>query len=272
MIANVTDILNERAITGWCHHLCAIGRAESTRANYTYYLRRFLRGRAFAAVTVDDVETWLAGHRWAPATRRNILGALGSFFGWAHGRALIECDPTEGITPPRTTAPCPKPTPQAVIDAALAREPDSRYWLVVAAVTTGLRRGELARLHSDQVELHADGYWLRIVGKGDRSRLVPCPEDVAAWLMDCHGWAFPSRRFPGRHELPPSVGKRLKRLLGGYSAHTLRHHYATAAYQQSGDLMATQQLLGHASPVTTIGYVQQDPARLRRAASAAWAS
>ncbi len=51
--------------------------------------------------------------------------------------------------------------------------------------------------------------------------------------MDCHGWAFPSRKYPGRHQLPASVGKRLKRILSGYSAHTLRHHYATQAYLES---------------------------------------
>ena len=51
--------------------------------------------------------------------------------------------------------------------------------------------------------------------------------------MDCHGWAFPSRKYPGRHQLPASVGKRLKRILSGYSAHTLRHHYATQAYLKS---------------------------------------
>lgn len=88
--------------------------------------------------------------------------------------------------------------------------------------------------------------------------------------MAQHGWAFPSPRKPGEHVTPDCVARRLKRILSGYSAHTLRHHYATEAYQESGDLLATQLLLGHRSPVTTIGYVQQDPARLRKAAAAAW--
>ena len=81
-------------------------------------------------------------------------------------------------------------------------------------------------------------------------------------------WARTSRL--GRHELPPSIGKRIKRLLGGWSAHTLRHYYATTTYQSTGDLYATQRLLGHASPVTTQGYVMESPARLRSAAAAAW--
>lgn len=41
-------------------------------------------------------------------------------------------------------------------------------------------------------------------------------------------------------------------------------------YQSTGDLYATQRLLGHASPVTTQGYVMESPARLREAAAAAW--
>lgn len=104
----------------------------------------------------------------------------------------------------------------------------------------------------------------------DDAVAVPLERPVAEWVMAQHGWAFPSPRKPGEHVTPDCVARRLKRILSGYSAHTLRHHYATEAYQESGDLLATQLLLGHRSPVTTIGYVQPDPARLRKAAAATW--
>ena len=87
-------------------------------------------------------------------------------------------------------------------------------------------------------------------------------DDLAGWLMDYHGWAFPSRKYRAA-QLPASVGKRLKRILSGYSAHTLRHHYATEAYQESGTCSRRNSSSGTRSPVTTIGFVLQDPAGLR---------
>jgi integrase/recombinase XerD len=51
------------------------------------------------------------------------------------------------------------------------------------------------------------------------------------------------------------VSKTLKRLLGGeLTAHTLRHRFATKAYQGSKDIRAVQELLGHSSPATTAVY------------------
>jgi integrase len=152
----------------------------------------------------------------------------------------------------------------------MSRAEGETWWLLRIAAVSGLRRAELATLHTDQVERIDGGWWLRIVGKGGVTRLVPIPDDVALWLRSRKGWAFPSDRKPGRPVLPPTIGKRVKRALGTCSTHTLRHRYATCAYQHSGDLLAVQQLLGHASPVTTQGYVMQSPERLTAAASATW--
>ena len=68
----------------------------------------------------------------------------------------------------------------------------------------------------------------------------------------------PGTRVVGRHELPASIGKLRvhARLLGGWSAHTLRHYFATVTYQATGDLYATQRLLGRR--------VASDDAGLRR--------
>jgi site-specific recombinase XerD len=63
---------------------------------------------------------------------------------------------------------------------------------------------------------------------------------------------------------PNAVGKRLTKLLGpGWSGHTLRHRFLTRALENSGDLAATQQLAGHASPATTKGYARASASALR---------
>jgi integrase len=80
---------------------------------------------------------------------------------------------------------------------------------------------------------------------------------------------FPSR-WPGKHASEDHVGHILSTLLGpGFAGHSLRHRYATKAYGATHDILAVQQLLGHSSPATTMGYVRVDSADLRRAAGAA---
>jgi integrase/recombinase XerC len=51
---------------------------------------------------------------------------------------------------------------------------------------------------------------------------------------------------------------------GDYTLHTLRHRFATLAYQVDRDVFAVQELLGHSSPATTRRYVQTQPESLRR--------
>lgn len=269
MIPSVTNRGNEQALDTWATHCAAGDMAGGSIYLYRRYLVRFLRGRAVYAVSVEDCEEWLTEHTWAPSTRRSAISALRSFYRWAFDRHHMAEDPTSGLHRPKLPVPCPKPCPEQALAQALLTEGEV-WWLVRLAASTGLRRAELARVASSDVELHRDGYWLRVAGKGGRVRLVPLDEAVAQWVMSAHGWAFPSNRIPGAHVTPDCVARRLKRILSGYSAHTLRHHYATEAYLESGDLLATQLLLGHRSPVTTIGYVQQDPARLRKAAAATW--
>ena len=66
-------------------------------------------------------------------------------------------------------------------------------------------------------------------------------------------YVFPGR-FPGRHMAPDSIGAVVSRLLGGWSGHTLRHRFASAAYAVERDLLTVKQLLGNSRPGTTARY------------------
>ena len=99
---------------------------------------------------------------------------------------------------------------------------------------------------------------------------MPLEDSLAAAVrFACAGgWAFPGQ--DSGHLSPPWVGKLAGRLLpAGWTLHTLRHRFASRAYAGTGDLIAVQQLLGHASVATTQRYVQPPQDSLRRAVHAA---
>ena len=114
------------------------------------------------------------------------------------------------------------------------------------------------------------GWSLLVHGKGGRERIVPLADDVA-FLLRRRGDGF---AFPGQdhgHLSAPRVGELVREALPGHwTAHTLRHHFATRTYAASRDLLAVQRLLGHAKPETTMAYVRVDVDTLR--AAVAWAS
>lgn len=66
------------------------------------------------------------------------------------------------------------------------------------------------------------------------------------------------------------MGARISSLMPpGWSMHSLRHRFATRAYAATRDVYSVQGLLGHASPTTTLVYVQIPDDAMRRAMMAA---
>lgn len=242
--------MTDPIMVSWGRHLGAKGRSPGTIRLRQRYVLRMLDGRNPTAITTEDIEEWLSGHpRWAPATRRSAITSIRVFYRWWSDTGHAG-DPAMLLQAPGQSAPCPKPCPDDVYAAALARTSGERWWLLRIAGSTGLRRAELASLHSDCVE----GNFVRIRGKGSKVRKVPVQPDVRRWLLDQRGWAFPSPH--GGHVQPDAIGKRIARALGSpWTAHTLRHRYATVTYRESGRLDVVQRLLGHSSLETTQRYL-----------------
>lgn len=260
------------AITRWDVQMRAAGRPASTRTLRAYHLRRLgaeHRGRGPWDLQHDDLLTWLADKPWAAETRRSYRASLRLFYGWAHATGRIPADPAYGlpaITPPRRM---PRPAPDAVVCDALQRAGVRERLMVLVLVETGMRRAEVAQLHT--ADVHADpwGWSLRVRGKGARDRVIPLSEDLARVLrLVPGGWVFPGR-IDG-HLSPRRVGELVSDALGGgWTAHTLRHRFATLAYSVERDLRAVQELLGHSKPETTAVYTLVPDGARRRAAAGA---
>lgn len=125
-----------------------------------------------------------------------------------------------------------------------------------------LRRGEIGRVSSGDVVDDLVGRSLVVNGKGDKQRIVPLPDDLADLISACDGYVFPGRF--GGHVEESYIGDRLSSLLGdGWTAHSLRHRYATVTWQATHDLLLVSKLLGHASVETTQVYVAMPDERLR---------
>ncbi|WP_196332725.1 tyrosine-type recombinase/integrase [Trueperella pyogenes] len=144
--------------------------------------------------------------------------------------------------------------------------------MIRLGVEAGMRRGEVCKVHARDLVEDLGGRSLIVTGKGGKTRIIPLEDSLAA-AIERRGIETGGFLFPGAidgHISPAWLGKRISRLMPeGVTMHSLRHRFATRVYDATGDLLATQQLLGHSSPSVTQTYVQVDRRRLRKAVKAA---
>lgn len=256
-------------IEAWAAWMIA-GAAPLTSVSLRrYYLERLNHDRpGLLELGVDDLAEWLAANDWGPNTRKSARSALRGFYGWCALTGRIEASPAHLLPTIRVPRAKPRPTPETAYRHAVASaDPRARLVLMLAG-RCGLRRGEIAQVHTDHVETDLSGYSLRVKGKGGHVRLVPLPDDLAHALLEGTGWVFPAPR--GGHLTPHHVAKIARaHLPAGVPLHSLRHRCASTAYAATRDLRAVQELLGHSRPETTAGYVQVPDDAVRRAMSAA---
>jgi integrase/recombinase XerC len=255
-----------RAIEDYSTAQRVAGRATSTirlRRDQLSLLARHTHRNPWEVET-SDLVAWLGSADWSQERRRSMRTTLRGFYRWGVGSDWLSHNPADGLPVVKATAPNPRPTPDLIYRRA-TRDADTRSRLMIRlAVECGMRRAEVAQVHSRDLEPDLGGWSLVVHGKGNKVRLIPLPASVAAELRSLPiGFAFPGQ--DQGHLSPRWVGRIIRELLGdGYTMHGLRHRFATQAYESDRDVFTLQAILGHASAETTRRYVQVPTKAMRR--------
>lgn len=229
---------------------------------------------------------------WLDARRRSgyqlrsnarLLSSLRRFYRWALAEGLCDADPLVEVRLPRVHAKLPDSLDEAEVERLLeAPDVDTPLGLRDRAMlellyACGLRVSELIGLRQDSVNLRQGV--VRVLGKGDKERLVPMGEEAQRWterylrtgrgqLMNDIRQAplFPGRRdgFMTRQTFWHRVKHyaRLAAIDKPLSPHTLRHAFATHLLNHGANLRVVQLLLGHSDLSTTQIYTHVAQARL----------
>lgn len=248
-------------IASWYQELHSRGLRERTKTLYISLIRSLARGLGGSPYQVagETLIHYTATKDWKPGTRASHYICMDQFFEHLHG--VGNPNPAAVLVKPRKPHTEPRPCPEDVILAGLrnARTAEQRAMILLAA-TMGLRVGEIVIVQVEDFEQTTSGSRLRIDGKGGRIRYVPASLEVQSVLSEMElpdsGYIFldPST---GKHLSPQRLSHRLSALLPGkWTAHTLRHRFATKAYSADQDLLTLQRLLGHSSVATTQRYAQ----------------
>lgn len=234
-------------------------------------------------LSVHGVRAYVAQSHRRGLSGRSIqrsLSSLRSFCRFLIKRGQLNSNPAQDIRAPKTPRRLPHSLDVDRVQKLLDGDPGD--WLsqrdlamMELMYSSALRLAELVGLDLQHIDLHSGE--ARVLGKGNKTRIVPIGNKAAAvlgaWLSvraehcaDGESALFINRT--GTRISPRSVQQRLRRwalkhgLHSRLHPHALRHSCATHVLESSGDLRAVQELLGHANLATTQVYTHLDFQRL----------
>lgn len=253
-------------------------------------LRLFLSEQAadLRDATIEDLRSFLSGLVDVGISARSqarILSSLRSFYAFMKLDGFTENDPTERLRSPKVAMRLPEVLTLEEIDAMinaidLSKTEGQRNRAIIETLySCGLRVSELCGLRMS--DLYLDEEFIRVVGKGEKQRLVPISSraiaEIEAYKSEraqitpargCEDFLFLSfrRGRPLSRITLFCLVKELMQAAGvnkSVSPHTFRHSFATHLLEGGANLRVIQAMLGHESISTTEIYTHIDRTRLR---------
>ena len=247
----------------------------------------FLAGKSLLDVSQSDIQRYLAfllSRSTKASSTARFLSTLRRFYRYQVRESKLSQDPTAHVRSPKQGRALPKALSESQVEALLDA-PDISSALgcrdrsmLETLYATGLRVSELVALQLLEINLSVGV--LRIVGKGNKERLVPLGEQAIEWLerylksarldllksrqsnavfVTARGSSMSRQAFwyaIKKHAQTAGISTAL-------SPHTLRHAFATHLLNHGADLRSVQMLLGHADLSTTQIYTHIARERLQ---------
>jgi integrase/recombinase XerD len=277
----------------WLQDGLAATSLNAYRADLSLFSVWLARQTSRTLLTAEhaEIEHWLA-EQFSGATTSKAssiarrLSALRRFYRLLHERSQITADPTLRIRAPKQTRRLPRNISETQVEALLnAPDLDTPLGIRDRAMletlyATGLRVSELVGLKWMQVAL--DNGVVRVIGKGNKERMVPLGEDAVDWLKRYLEEARPllagglrndyvfltTRHAPLTRQAFWALIKRYALRAGidseTLSPHVVRHAFATHLLNHGADLRVVQLLLGHSDITTTTIYTHVARERLKQ--------
>lgn len=235
--------------------------------------------------TIENFLSYLYDMHIGAASQARILSGLKSFYRYLILEKIVDKDPTELISSPSLGRHLPEVLSyeeiQKMIDSIDLCMPNGHRNKAMIEIMygCGLRVSELITLQISNI--YRDDGFLRLIGKGDKERLVPIGDTSLQILFQyIEGARLHEKIKPnftdtvflnGRgmglsRQMVFLIVKELARQNGiekRISPHTFRHSFATHLIEGGANLLAVQQMLGHASVSTTEIYTHISDALLR---------
>ncbi|PSL43330.1 integrase/recombinase XerD [Chitinophaga niastensis] len=239
-------------------------------------------------VTLEDLQgcvQWIAKLGMTATSQARTISGLKAFYKFLLLEDMAKEDPTQLLEAPKVLRKLPDVLTFEEIEKIIAQIPldtaegHRNKAILETMYSCGLRVSEVINLQITQ--LHMDVGFIRVIGKGNKERMVPIGKD-AMKQIDLY-------RRNVRIELPVKYGeedtlflnrrggmlsrvmiflvvKELAKMAGinkNVSPHTFRHSFATHLVEGGADLRAVQEMLGHESITTTEIYTHLDREYLR---------
>jgi len=243
---------------------------------------------AVESIELKDLQTflkWIGGLGMTASSQSRIISGIRSFFKYCLQEDLVKQDPTELLETPKLRRILPDflsvgEINQIIQAIDLSKPEGERNRAILETMySCGLRVSELVNLRLSS--LYPDLGFVKVIGKGDKERLVPIGNTALKYIGIYRGQVrvhmsikkgnedilFLNRRGAGlTRQMIFILLKDLVREAGinkTVSPHTFRHSFATHLVEGGADLRAVQEMLGHESITTTEIYTHLDRAFLR---------